>query len=127
MAAVLPTARRLIIAGGFAIAAMAPLVVTIASAPSGPPAQLADCPHGENVDVYNGTCTPYLVPNSPATPPAAAHAGAPSASLCPPGVSGTECGSPTAGQSTPVGAPRPGIVVPPQPAQEIQDVSTPDY
>lgn len=127
MAAILPITRRLIIAGGFAVAAMAPTAVTIASAPSGPPAHLADCPRGEDADIYNGTCTPYLVPNSPVTRPAGAHAGTPNASLCPPGVSGTECGSPATGRSEPVGPPGPGLVVPQQPAQELQDVSTPGY
>jgi hypothetical protein len=60
------SARRLILAGGFAMAiaaapAVAAFTVPVAAAPS-----VAACPNGESLDVVNGECLPELVPNSPA-------------------------------------------------------------
>jgi hypothetical protein len=61
------TTRRLILAGGFAIAiAIAPAAAIVAhptqSTDSKP---LAACDSGEEEDVFTTSCTPYLVPNSP--------------------------------------------------------------
>ncbi|OBF41069.1 intersectin-EH binding protein Ibp1 [Mycobacterium sp. ACS1612] len=56
--------RRLILAGGFAVvlaAAPAMAVVTIPSASAAPEAQ---CPAGEEEDLYSGACVPHTVPNS---------------------------------------------------------------
>jgi hypothetical protein len=56
--------RRLIFAGGFAVAvALAPAiaVVTIPTAS----APLAQCPVGEEEDLFTGACVPHTVPNSP--------------------------------------------------------------
>src|SRR6478735_5376010 len=50
------TARRLILAGGFAVAIVAH---STHSAP------LAACNTGEEEDVFTTSCTPFLVPNSP--------------------------------------------------------------
>jgi hypothetical protein len=60
-------ARRLILAGGFAVAvAAAPAVAVFAVSASDTPApSIAACPGGESEDVYTGVCVPYLVPNSP--------------------------------------------------------------
>jgi hypothetical protein len=57
--------RRLIIAGGFAVAiAAAPAVGAFATpAPTATP--LADCNAGEEPDQFTSTCTPFLVPLSP--------------------------------------------------------------
>lgn len=59
------SARRLLIAGGFAVAiAAAPAVAAFAS----PPAATsfgASCPSGETEDAFTDVCTPDLVPNSP--------------------------------------------------------------
>lgn len=117
MAAILLTARQLIIAGGFAVAAVAPMTAAIAAAPSGMPAQLVACPHGEVSDVYTGSCTPFLVPKSPA---------APDAGLCPAGVGGAECGGSAEGE---VGAPQPQMptMAPPGPEQELEEINTPGY
>lgn len=101
------TTRHLLISACFASTVAATLAVGGLSAPS---SVLAACPNGEDPDNYTGTCVPYLVPNSPS-----------SNSLCPPGVSGTECGSAEV-QSTPT-AP----VAPTGPEQELEDVSTPDF
>ena len=114
------SARRSIIAGGFVIAAMAPVVGVVVSVPSIPASQLANCPAGEEEDLYAGQCVPYLVPNSPAGADAANSA-------CPPGVSGAECGGSTGDQ---VGSPKPRMPapVPPQePEQELAEVVTPGY
>jgi hypothetical protein len=58
--------RRLLLAGGFALAvAAAPAVAAVAmpSMTTGP--HLADCAPGEDNDMYTGECTPFAVPNSP--------------------------------------------------------------
>ncbi|MCG7608187.1 intersectin-EH binding protein Ibp1 [Mycolicibacterium sp. (ex Dasyatis americana)] len=56
--------RRLIFAGGFALAAAAaPAIVAFsAPVPSGP---VLACPTGEEEDLYTGNCVPHTVPNSP--------------------------------------------------------------
>lgn len=58
--------RRLILAGGFAIAvAAAPAVAIFAGpAPSAPWNVAQDCPNGEEEDLYTGVCVPHTVPNS---------------------------------------------------------------
>ena len=61
------TTRRLILAGGFALAiAIAPAAAIVAhpthSTESKP---LAACDSGEEEDVFTTSCTPFLVPNSP--------------------------------------------------------------
>jgi hypothetical protein len=64
------SARRLIIAGGFALAvAAAPAVAAFAGPSAGPMAQTT-CPAGEESDMYTGVCVPHTVPNSPAVPAA---------------------------------------------------------
>ncbi|MEN3320200.1 MAG: hypothetical protein V7643_3602 [Mycobacterium sp.] len=58
------TTRRLILAGGFAIAiAIAPAVAIVAHPTHSAP--LAQCDTGEEEDVFTTTCTPFMVPNSP--------------------------------------------------------------
>jgi hypothetical protein len=57
-------ARRLILAGGFAVAvAAAPAIVAFATPAAAP---MAQCPAGEETDTFTGVCLPHLVPNSPA-------------------------------------------------------------
>jgi hypothetical protein len=55
--------RRLILAGGFAMAVAALPAVALATQPHATP--LAQCSSGEEEDVFTTTCTPMLVPNSP--------------------------------------------------------------
>ncbi|MGV0738277.1 hypothetical protein ABQF35_14045 [Mycobacterium syngnathidarum] len=100
------TVRQLLLVAGLAVGIAAPIVAS----PAAPSTVQAACPNGENNDTYTGNCVPYLVPNSPS-----------GNTLCPPGVSGTECGS-AEGQATPT-AP----VAPTGPEQELEDVSTPDF
>ena len=65
MATIQIPARRLLIAGGFAVAvAAAPAVASLTFAPAAGPSVIA-CANGESTDIYNGVCTPDLVPNSP--------------------------------------------------------------
>jgi hypothetical protein len=60
--------RRLILAGGFALAvAAAPAIATLA-VPSTPAPAVAACPNGETEDTFTTVCTPDLVPNSPELP-----------------------------------------------------------
>ncbi|BBX29204.1 intersectin-EH binding protein Ibp1 [Mycolicibacterium alvei] len=55
--------RRLILAGGFVIAAAAAPAIAAVSAPAAGPAFA--CPSGEEEDLYSGQCVPHTVPNSP--------------------------------------------------------------
>ncbi|MCV7419012.1 intersectin-EH binding protein Ibp1 [Mycobacterium yunnanensis] len=62
------SARRLILAGGFALAvAAAPAVAAFAVPPNAAGIHLADdCAPGEDADEFTGSCVPFAVPNSPA-------------------------------------------------------------
>jgi hypothetical protein len=58
------TPRRLILAGGFALAiAITPAVTIVAHPTHSVP--LAACNPGEEEDVYTLVCTPFMAPNSP--------------------------------------------------------------
>jgi hypothetical protein len=60
------SARRIILAGGFALAlAAGPAAVafTVPAVAGAEPA--ASCPTGEEEDLYSGACLPHTVPNSP--------------------------------------------------------------
>jgi hypothetical protein len=61
------TARRLILAGGFAVAiAIAPAVAIVGHPTHATDSKpLAACDTGEEEDVFTTSCTPFLVPNSP--------------------------------------------------------------
>ena len=55
--------RRLLVAGGFALAiAIAPAVAIVGHSTH---STLAQCSTGEEEDVFTTSCTPFLVPNSP--------------------------------------------------------------
>jgi hypothetical protein len=56
-------ARRLIIAGGFAVAVAAAPAIAVFAEPTPAPAPLA-CPGGEEADIYTGNCVPHVVPNA---------------------------------------------------------------
>jgi hypothetical protein len=58
-------ARRLILAGGFAVAIAAAPVVAVVAVPTNSAPTIAACPGGESEDTFTGECTPDLVPNSP--------------------------------------------------------------
>jgi hypothetical protein len=57
------SARRLILAGGFAVAVAAAPAIAVFTVPSAS-APLAQCPAGEEEDLYIGTCVPHTVPNA---------------------------------------------------------------
>jgi hypothetical protein len=59
------SARRLILAGGFAVAIAAAPAVAAFTIPAAAGPSVAACPNGESEDVYTGVCTPEMVPNSP--------------------------------------------------------------
>jgi hypothetical protein len=65
MATLQISARRLILAGGFALAITVAPAVAAFTVPSAPAPSVAACPNGESEDIYTGSCTPDLVPNSP--------------------------------------------------------------
>ena len=57
-------ARRLIIAGGFAVAVAAAPAIAFVATPSPAGTSLAQCPGGEEHDLYTSLCVPHLVPNA---------------------------------------------------------------
>jgi hypothetical protein len=60
------TARRLVLAGGFALAiAAAPAVAAFTVPSTGPTTHVAACSDGEEEDLFTGNCVPHTVPNSP--------------------------------------------------------------
>ncbi len=59
-------ARRLILAGGFALAVAVTPAVAAFAVPSGASgSSVADCASGEDTDQFTGACVPFVVPNSP--------------------------------------------------------------
>ncbi|MEV0672269.1 intersectin-EH binding protein Ibp1 [Mycobacterium sp. NPDC050441] len=56
--------RRLIFAGGFAVAVAAAPAIAAFSVPASAGPAIA-CPTGEEEDLYTGVCVPHTVPNSP--------------------------------------------------------------
>ena len=86
------TVSRIILAGGFALAALAtPAVAALALSDASTPA-VAACPAGESEDLYTTTCTPELVPNSPS--PLSTIPGNPDM----PAIDGIPCGGHNSGQ-----------------------------
>ena len=58
-------ARRLILAGGFAVAvAAAPAIAVFAVPTADTSVPVAQCPGGEEEDLYTGNCVPHTVPNA---------------------------------------------------------------
>ncbi len=57
-------ARRLIIAGGFAVAVAAAPAIAFVAMPTPAATPLAQCPGGEEHDLYTSICIPHLVPNA---------------------------------------------------------------
>jgi|SRR5262245_13851901 len=55
--------RRLVLAGGFAVAVAAAPAIAVFTIP-GASVPLAQCPGGEEEDLYTGVCVPHTVPNS---------------------------------------------------------------
>ncbi len=63
------SARRLILAGGFAVAVAAAPVIAVSAIPAADGTQIAQgCPGGEESDQFTGNCVPHTVPNSGASP-----------------------------------------------------------
>ena len=59
------SARRLILAGGFVVAvAAAPAIAVFAVPTAGTSSPVAQCPAGEEEDIYTGVCVPHTVPNA---------------------------------------------------------------
>ena len=58
--------RRLILAGGFAVAVAAAPAIAVVTIP-GASVPLAQCPAGEEADTFTGVCLPHTVPNSGAS------------------------------------------------------------
>jgi hypothetical protein len=60
--ATLELSKRLILAGGFAVAVAIAPAIAVFAVPNAVP--LAQCPGGEEEDQFTGTCIPHTVPNS---------------------------------------------------------------
>jgi hypothetical protein len=86
------SARRLILAGGFAVAVAAAPLVAVLNVPSAS-VPLAQCPAGEEEDLFTGICLPHTVPNS-GTSPFSSIAGNPDL----PAVDGIPCTGHNSGQ-----------------------------
>jgi hypothetical protein len=61
--ATLELSKRLIVAGAFAVAVAAAPAVAVFAVPSAS-VPLAQCPGGEEEDIFTGICVPHTVPNS---------------------------------------------------------------
>jgi hypothetical protein len=57
-------ARRMIIAGGFAVAVAAAPAIAFVATPTPMATPLAECAGGEEPDLYTSICVPHLVPNA---------------------------------------------------------------
>ena len=57
-------ARRLFIAGAFAVAAAAAPAIAVVATPTPAATPLAQCPGGEEHDLYTSVCIPHMVPNA---------------------------------------------------------------
>ena len=57
--------RRLLLAGGFAVAIAAAPAVAVVAVPIHSAPTITACPGGESEDTFTGVCVPDLVPNSP--------------------------------------------------------------
>jgi len=57
--------RRLLLAGGFAVAIAAAPAVAVVAVPINSAPTIAACAGGESEDTFTGVCVPDLVPNSP--------------------------------------------------------------
>jgi hypothetical protein len=57
-------ARRLIIAGGFAVAVAAAPAIAVFAVPTLDAVPLAQCPPGEEADQFTAVCVPHTVPNA---------------------------------------------------------------
>ena len=55
--------RRLVLAGGFAVAVAAAPAIAVFTVPSAS-VPLAQCPGGEEEDLFTGVCVPHTVPNA---------------------------------------------------------------
>jgi hypothetical protein len=64
--AILELSKRLILAGGFAVAVAAAPAIAVFAVPSDS-VPLAQCPSGEEEDQFTGVCIPHTVPNSGST------------------------------------------------------------
>jgi hypothetical protein len=60
--ATLELSKRLILAGGFAVAVAIAPAIAVFAVPNAVP--LAQCPAGEEEDQFTGICIPHTVPNS---------------------------------------------------------------
>lgn len=86
--------RGILVAGGFAVAAVAAPALVVLGSGSADPAPVLACPHGEQIDLYTDQCVPAIAPNTVGgfhptlgvQPPASA----PDPSLCP-GYEHGEC------------------------------------
>jgi hypothetical protein len=64
--ATLELSKRLILAGGFAVAVAVAPAISVFAVPSAS-VPLAQCPGGEEEDQFTGVCVPHTVPNSGAS------------------------------------------------------------
>lgn len=108
------SAKRIILAGGFALAvSVAPAVATFAVPFSALGAPAASCPAGEEEDLYTGSCLPHTVPNSPTGGSPASPIGDIAGNPDLPSVDGVPCTGGNSGQCIGLQENSPQFVQPP--------------
>jgi hypothetical protein len=109
MAYTVALTRRLIMAGGFAVAMAAGPAVAAFAAPAIANAEPAACAAGEEADQFTGDCVPHTVPNSPAQP-FSTIAGNPDM----PAIDGIPCSGANSGQCIGLAEDAPQFAPPPE-------------
>lgn len=108
------SAKRIILAGGFALAvAAAPAVAAFAVPFTALGAPAASCPSGEEEDLYSAACLPHTVPNSPTGGSPASPLGTISGNPDLPAVDGIPCTGENTGQCIGLQEDAPASVQPP--------------
>jgi hypothetical protein len=108
------SAKRIILAGGFALAvAAAPTVAAFAVPFTALGAPAASCPAGEEEDLYSGSCLPHTVPNSPTGGAPASAFGSIPGNPDLPSINGIPCTGANSGQCIGLQEDAPQFVQPP--------------
>jgi hypothetical protein len=108
------SARRIILAGGFALSmAAGPAAVAFTVPAIAQAAPAASCPAGEEEDLYSGSCLPHTVPNSPTGGAPASPFGSIAGNPDLPSVDGIPCTGGNTGQCIGLQENAPAFVQPP--------------
>ena len=108
------SAKRLILAGGFALALSAgPAVAALTVPTTALGAPVLNCPASEDEDLYSGSCLPHTVPNSPTGGSPASPSSSVPGNPDLPSVNGVPCNGDNTGQCIGLQEEAPQFVQPP--------------